>query len=168
MMQLRRLKGTVKRWWRGRGFGVHSPFAFYFITRVLRERLPYYAYADKLLGSGGRNERKELRTLFRVICYFAPRKVWLAGCAPRVAEVVRLADSRICVDCGEAPFAVVGPGFAGELPAGYDVAVFMSGAGEQAMREWRRVEHGMHFTNGRMTVIVRRRDFTPQSYEVNF
>ena len=33
-----------QRFWRSKGFGVHSPFAFYFITNVMRQKYHYYAY----------------------------------------------------------------------------------------------------------------------------
>lgn len=32
------------RWWRTRGFGIHSPFAFGFVNEIARERYGYYAY----------------------------------------------------------------------------------------------------------------------------
>lgn len=52
-----------------RGFGIHSPFAFRFITEVLN--LPdiygYYAYMYV--------EGKTLRTVFRTAAYFQPKKV---------------------------------------------------------------------------------------------
>lgn len=33
------------RWWRSRGFGIHSPFAYVFVDEVVRNRYAYYAYA---------------------------------------------------------------------------------------------------------------------------
>ena len=63
------IKATLQRWRHGMGFGVHSPFAFRFITEVLN--LPkiygYYAYlyiADE-----------RMRTLFRVINRLRPNKI---------------------------------------------------------------------------------------------
>ncbi len=61
------------RFWRhGRGFGIHSPFAFRFITETLNQSLPYYAYAEI-----GRDKR--LRLLFRVVLAFAPHRVAIVG-----------------------------------------------------------------------------------------
>lgn len=46
MKKLDRLMSYPARWRRSRGFGVHSPFAYHFITKVLREKdAEYYAYA---------------------------------------------------------------------------------------------------------------------------
>lgn len=59
--------GWIKRLRHGRGFGVHSPFAFRFITEVLRETLPYYDYSQ-LHGRG-----EEL--FYRVACYFRPHTI---------------------------------------------------------------------------------------------
>ena len=56
-----------------RGFGIQSPSSFFFITQVLKERLPYYAYTelDKAIG-GGRLKRKHFRELFRITNYLHP------------------------------------------------------------------------------------------------
>lgn len=72
-----------------RGYGVHSPFAFNFITRVLYERAAYYKYAQL------RSDEKRLkqargaewlyeplrvkRLLFRLVNFAQPRTVVDAG-----------------------------------------------------------------------------------------
>ncbi len=73
-----------------RGYGVHSPFAFNFITRVVYERTPYYKYAD-LRAEEKRRKRTECagwryeplkvkRLLFRLVNYARPRTIIDAGC----------------------------------------------------------------------------------------
>lgn len=42
--RIKRVATALQRYKRSRGFGVHSPFAFHFILRVLREKSPYYCY----------------------------------------------------------------------------------------------------------------------------
>lgn len=78
-----------------RGYGVHSPFAFGFITGVVYERGEYYAYAEL---RAQRNERvkqarearkgtskalvlreKDERLLFRIINFAAPRTALVYG-----------------------------------------------------------------------------------------
>ena len=39
-----RISDWINRQRHNRGYGVQSPSAFFFVTQVLKERLPYYAY----------------------------------------------------------------------------------------------------------------------------
>lgn len=57
-----------------RGFGIQSPSAFFFVTQVLKERLPYYAYSQldrATLGKHGLSP-KQARELFRITNYRRP------------------------------------------------------------------------------------------------
>lgn len=68
--------------WRVRhrcGYGVHSPFAFDFITQVVYNRSAYYAYQEldllhpTLIGLLGLRPRKIARLLFRLTNYQHPK-----------------------------------------------------------------------------------------------
>ncbi len=71
------------------GYGVHSPFAFNFITYVIYERTPYYKYdflvkAEQEQGSqhkrvGSYESRAVKRLLFRLVNYASPRLIVDAG-----------------------------------------------------------------------------------------
>ncbi len=103
----RRFSNLVKwprRYRTSRGFGVHSPFAFEFITRVLRDRdAYYYAYPeiDSLCGKTHRDtlldnmvfsasdyERQEARMLFRMLCRFNPDLVIEIGGGNEVSRII--------------------------------------------------------------------------------
>ena len=80
---------SIKAWWRGRGFGVHSPFAFRFITDVLHhdDAYAYYAYDDlKERWSEARHRDRislrELLAIYRVGIWAAPERVKLCGADP--------------------------------------------------------------------------------------
>ena len=64
------------------GYGIQSPSSFFFVTQVLKERLPYYAYPtlDKLVG-GNRRRRRHFRELFRITNYHRPTSCISAGCS---------------------------------------------------------------------------------------
>lgn len=79
------------------GYGVHSPFAFEFITGVIYERWPYYAYSelDALLpwwvrGLGLR-PRKRLRLLFRLANWREPARMLLVDPSPEAYAYIRRA-----------------------------------------------------------------------------
>lgn len=57
-----------------RGFGIQSPSTFFFITQVLREKKPYYAYRrlDKAVGDNRRHSRRLARELFRIANHHQP------------------------------------------------------------------------------------------------
>lgn len=76
MYRVRRMLARAFRYPRTCGFGVQSPFAYYFIHHVLCERTPYYAYSS--LDSQGNldaQSRRIGRLLFR-LSNFVGKKLW--------------------------------------------------------------------------------------------
>ncbi|MBO5865991.1 MAG: hypothetical protein J6Q73_08090 [Bacteroidaceae bacterium] len=65
-----------------RGYGIQSPSSFFFVTQVLRERLPYYAYPtlDKIAGGNHRN-KEHFRELFRITNHYKPANCISVGSA---------------------------------------------------------------------------------------
>lgn len=104
MGKLRDILRWPRRYRTSRGFGVHSPFAFDFITKVLRERdASYYSYAeiDALCARAHRGmtlptmnftatsfDRQEARMLFRVLCRFNPAEVIEIGGSNEVTRTI--------------------------------------------------------------------------------
>ncbi len=109
MNRFRRYCTALRRYNRSRGFGIHSPFAFYFVRRVLREGCPYYAYenlniyhslAKRLISkhNATRNRLISLRIakmLFRIACYFQPKDILQIGCCYGVSTMTLLEVSRL-------------------------------------------------------------------------
>lgn len=137
----------------GRGFTVHSPFAYHFITFVLRERLPFYCFRALVT-------EKADRRLFRVVNYFNPARVAIVGDAPRAREVIALACPRaeMCADPADADFVYVAPGEAvgGDFPTVY------------AEKSRADLPGAMTFSNGRTLIGVRRHGLPPQSFLLRF
>lgn len=94
MAALNRIRTAFSRYRRSKGFGIHSPFAFHFVLRVLREKSPYYAYKriDEMreLSRSCRNEsprakrprvisKKSARMVFRLVNHFNPLKILMLG-----------------------------------------------------------------------------------------
>lgn len=65
-------------WRHGRGFGVHSPWAFRVIDEVLHEKSAYYNYprVDALAGAG---RERAARAVFRLLIHFRPSSVTVFG-----------------------------------------------------------------------------------------
>ncbi len=65
----------INRQRHNRGFGIQSPSTFFFITQVLREKMPYYAYdeLDDIAECCREMSRRRCRMLFRIVNHFAPK-----------------------------------------------------------------------------------------------
>ena len=81
-----------------KGFGVHSPFAFALITRVINERWGFYCYDDielirrQLVHKGSTGVRREIKCshgqlLFRVVNYFKPKRILQIGSPAGIATL---------------------------------------------------------------------------------
>ena len=83
-----------KRWRHSKGFGIHSPFAYRFITEVLCQPLPYYSYSR--IGSD-----KDLRLLVRLLAFFRPERIMIMSRNPgRYTAIIKtVAPQSEIVDC---------------------------------------------------------------------
>ena len=90
------------------GFGVQSPSDFYFVQHVLREQLPYYAYAEihrmaKQNSTEGADYPEEIiRLLFRLTNHIHPQTIievgtgsGLSACAIAMARRLQRTEMRI-------------------------------------------------------------------------
>lgn len=99
MIKFKRYYTAIPRYRQSKGFGIHSPFAFNFVLKVLRERCPYYAYeiinaarweASRLASSA--KERRNLlsfknaKMIFRITCHFNPSSILQIGTSHGVAS----------------------------------------------------------------------------------
>lgn len=83
------------------GYGVHSPFAFNFITNIVYERAPYYKYGELLAAqkeqarqkdrSWNYESRKVKRLLFRLVNYSQPATIVDVGCLSASSLYLRAA-----------------------------------------------------------------------------
>lgn len=76
-----RLFRWVRRFRRRCGYGVHSPYAFSFITDVIYNPGVYYAYAPLSCLCSPRLRRKDLRLLFRLVDFSRARQAAVLAAA---------------------------------------------------------------------------------------
>lgn len=101
---INRMVSIPRRLSRRRGFGIHSPFAFDFVRRVIAQPCSYYCYGQ--LNAMARNENitpAQLRLLFRVALFSSPKSYsLLGGDSPAVRTAITFArkDSKEVYDAG--------------------------------------------------------------------
>lgn len=143
----------LNRWRHSRGFGIHSPFAFRFVTEVLCQQLPYYAYARI-----GRDKR--LRLLFRLIVEFQPERVSILSAQPELLErtvqfaipraiITDEAPAMLVIDAADTPADTCA-----RLLAGGPHALILNASRKEAAAIKKAVPHGMTFDNQHGTIVV--------------
>lgn len=181
---MNRLKHWLRyplRYRTGRGFGIHSPFAFRFVREVLMEKLPYYVYHD--VSDAG------LRLIFRLACYFRPSDVLILGDgADAVAAVLRRYDSSIQISYdqksydGKPAFVVVGENAITEQDIPY-IRQLIADGGTLVIRDFDHnaalsarlyrsmnadIDHGMGFSNSKAGVFAGLRHLPSQEFQLCF
>lgn len=165
----------IIRFRRTRGFGVHSPFAFGFITSVLNSPYPYYAFeslAADIAHAGGSLRPADALTLFRVLDQFMPRIVTVMPADDNDAVmVIRRWNATCTITSDPTSFIIITDD--GGQPAGIDPAagpVIFFGRG--AMASFHKVkalmERGMTFTNGKTAIAVCSDRLPRQDFEISY
>lgn len=117
-MDLQWAKHPLARRLRSHGFGVHSPFAFDFIRRVLAQPCAYYCYADINRLAASRRDAACSRLLFRVALHFRPETVAVApgvSLSAAMTEALKAAQPNVTLTDGPARFTICGPTFDGPI-----------------------------------------------------
>lgn len=149
-----------------RGFGIHSPYAFRFITEVLHQPCRYYAYdslPDDIL-----NEH-EWKLLVRLLVHFRPRTVSLGpGVPSRVGRFLRKVAPRVVFS--GAPDLLIGfnevpPEFTESVHKGKLHAIIFN---SKSAPDPQARQQGMVFSNGKSWIMAAHKHLPPQNFEVYF
>lgn len=117
-MDLQWAKHPLARRLRAHGFGVHSPFAFDFIRRVLAQPCAYYCYADINRLATSRRDAACARLLFRVVLHFRPEAIAITpGVALSAAMTAALKAVQPLATLSQRPglFTICDPTFDGPI-----------------------------------------------------
>ena len=94
-----RIGDWINRQRHNRGYGIQSPSSFFFVTQVLKERLPYYAYpALDAIAEEENYSSKHLKELFRIINHHKPTNC-IAIASPAVACAMTTARTSVATFC---------------------------------------------------------------------
>lgn len=166
------MQGLLNRfgcWRHGKGFGIHSPFAYRLVTEVLNQRNGYYAYAR--LGSDRR-----LRLLLRLVAFFRPAVVAVLSSEPGLLRrTVSLADTRVTFGT-DAPDMLVADAadttvadISHIISTGCRVALILNISRREIAALQEKLSCGMTFDNHRGTLVVTAFDHLPrQDFGVRF
>ena len=157
----------LRRWWRSRGHGVHSPFAYRFIRGVLREQGHYYNYSE-IDSLGG--DTHWHRLLFRLVCEFEPEQLLATHLSVDERTVIRLADSRVSMP-PDVPLPDNLPADVLEMRGKVTVAMVIRDISSDSHRWANLLESlraGMTFTNGTVGIVVERPGLPRQDFRINF
>lgn len=164
--------GLIARYRTSRGFGVHSPYAFRFITRVLRDRNAHY-YATAALGRS-HHDRALCRRMMRVAVALSPAAILVTGkVSEAVIDALRAADSRVDVTTDAERFGrVTDPGLIvaatdADVPSmavtRHDVVVL---DGHGCLPEG--MDSGMAFHDRREHIFIRHRRLPSSHFTLRF
>lgn len=175
------LARRYKRWRHGRGFGIHSPFAYDFITTTLRERLPYYAYSklDALAAEKqqGASVQRRLRLIFRIAVRFNPTTAAIIGVRNASLQKVALKELRRDINLksslDKADLVIVNedlsPGLVLREGLVYIFPDSRCGGATVCETLWQSMPYGMRFDNSKgFSIIVANPKLPRQQFDVRF
>ena len=94
-----RIGDWINRQRHNRGYGIQSPSSFFFVTQVLKERLPYYAYpALDAIAEEENYSAKHLKELFRIANHHKPTNC-IAIASPAAACAMTTARTSVKAFC---------------------------------------------------------------------
>ncbi len=175
---LRHYCTALRRWHRSRGFGIHSPFAYRFVSETLRGRpRNRYDYAPLVRLCAGRDAagplRHILRRLYRIVAHLRPSHVTVIGHDPQHL----MTDTAALIPGGTAarPMLIVtsppvDTRLLSRTLADEGIIYFTDLRDSELRRAYDTLRtdttHVMSFTNDREAIMVSRHDLPKQEYRI--
>lgn len=163
------LNKALRRVRHGRGFGIHSPFAYRFITEVLNLPSEYGYYQYLYIKEG------TPRTIFRIAVRFQPAKVCVVGEQPDVRKAITCAVPKAAYsDMAEAEMIVFDASKQRKLPVeaiptGTITVILNYKKWKNRLRYLEALPAGMTFSNASsMCVVVPLAHLPRQDFDVKF
>lgn len=174
--KFRRLIGAPVRLARRRGFGIHSPFAFDFVKRVIAQPYAYYCYPElKALAKRSGLKATQLKLLFRVVLFVRPATYSIAGPdsdalrqaiaagAPAARQVDAAPQPQMLVVNGNVDTANAIEAARGEAV----IVVFNQQRNSPQLRKiFSAIDNGMMFCGSTTTIFVCRSHLPKQAFNV--
>lgn len=170
------IRDKIIRFRRTRGFGVHSPFAFGYITMVLNCSYPYYAFENlkaDVAHLNGALRPTDAMTLFRVLDQSQTDTVaMIPHTEPSASATVEAWSSRCCLTgTGRADFIIVTDqcdvaAICGDVTG--KTLFFTRRAIESFTRFCETLATGMTFTNGHTAIAVCNPTLPRQDFEISY
>lgn len=174
MISLRRTITWPKRRWRAGGFGIHSPFAYAFVTEVLSRR-GASGHENLLDGLNG-DDLHFASLLLRCIGYFRPASIAVysdpGNMLRRIIEATGRDITIVDDDSDIVPDMTVAGAAESRLlrDNGSPVYIIARTDKEPARGAWRRLTatcaHGMDFSDRRTGIICRFSHLPRQSFKI--
>lgn len=161
MLKIKRIFSYPLRRWRTCGYGIHSPFAYTLMTRVIGETTPFDCYRQLPARLHGERLR-HVKLLIRIICHFRPTTIYYNGANDDIHAAIRCADSRIIITANpkKNAFAIVDSDtMPATMPATSVLVVLPPTKLPVAL-----TSNAMTFTDGRVTIACRRADLPCQKF----
>ncbi len=172
--KIRRVLGAPGRLARRRGFGIHSPFAYEFVRKVIGQHYAYYCYPrlTELAKKNSVSSRK-LKLLFRLALFMHPEKIGvytvpkqavmdsLRAGAPHAVETDANAD--LIVTDGSSDTGILERCFS---DGGTVVVINPSRNREIVRKIWASSAHGMLFRGSGTAIFVGRESLPHQMFNV--
>lgn len=181
-----RIRTALQRFGRSCGFGIHSPFAYDFVRRVLRQPCAYYAYDEiDRLARQARIPSDYMRLLFRVALHLQPSAVAIIGDHIDIcSEILTLAlpettiqNIRNATNRSDADFMVIFGNVQNDTEITSDIHALTDRGGSFIIFDMtieenllispdQELKHGMSFSNGRTVVYVGKRHLPRQHFDI--
>lgn len=176
MNPLKLICNAVIRYRRTRGFGVHSPFAYGFITQVLGCTYPYYCWPqlEAEVKSAGKMRWRDARAMFRTLNQMNPANVYVCPEDPYDAALIVEMWNGNCeitsVPSGSR-FLVIGdesPCETEDIIAGGKTVFFTSVANPLWHKLLLEMERGQSFTNSVTGIVVCNPKLPLHHFEISY
>ena len=164
----------LSRYRHSKGFGVHSPFAFRFITETLCNRKESY-YLYPALEYNGHGDERVLKLVLRVLCALKPKSVGLIpNSQPRVRDIIKEVDNEMALNFKDPEMYIVSPDYENDSDTLLAECLERGGnvlwceQNQDAIEIINGMKHGMSFSNGHSLIAVGRRDLPRQDFNLFF